>query len=84
MSGKAISLACEEYVYSLEAIEEYIGEKIPVIWPDEDWLLPDKAGRFRAPDRRKMGHKRKGSPPRRKRSAPRSRRGPRKKKKPRA
>ena len=64
MSGKAISLACEEYVYSLEAIEEYIGEKIPVVWPDEDWLLPDKSGRFRPADKRKMGQKRKGSPPR--------------------
>ncbi len=28
-SGKAYSLACEEYVYSLEAIEEYIGHKLP-------------------------------------------------------
>jgi ATP-dependent RNA helicase RhlB len=80
MSGKAISLACEEYVYSLEAIEEYIGEKIPVVWPDDDWLVPDKSGRFRPADRRKMGQKRRKSPPRQKRSAPRSRRGPRKKK----
>jgi len=68
MSGKAISLACEEYVYSLEAIEEYIGEKIPVVWPEEDWLLPDKSGRFRGANQRKMGQKRKGSPPRKKRS----------------
>jgi ATP-dependent RNA helicase RhlB len=80
MSGKAISLACEKYVYSLEAIEEYIGEKIPVVWPDDDWLVPDKSGRFRPADRRKMGQKRRKSPPRQKRSAPRSRRGPRKKK----
>lgn len=28
-SGNAISLACEEYVYSLDEIEEFIGEKIP-------------------------------------------------------
>jgi ATP-dependent RNA helicase RhlB len=27
-SGNAISLACEEYVYSLDEIEEFIGEKI--------------------------------------------------------
>jgi ATP-dependent RNA helicase RhlB len=72
MSGKAISLACEEYVYSLEAIEEYIGEKIPVVWPDENWLLPDKSGRFRPADRRKMGQKRKGSPPRNRRPGQRS------------
>ena len=34
-SGRAISFASEEYVYSLEAIEEYIHMKIPVCWPDE-------------------------------------------------
>src|SRR5690606_41811873 len=28
-SGDAISFACEEYVYSLPDIEEYIGSKIP-------------------------------------------------------
>ena len=35
-SGKAISLADEEYVYSLEAIEQYIGQKIAVEWADEN------------------------------------------------
>ncbi len=34
-TGKAISLADEEYVYSLEAIEKYIGQKIPVEWADD-------------------------------------------------
>ncbi|MDF1552209.1 MAG: DEAD/DEAH box helicase [Deferrisomatales bacterium] len=28
-SGKAITLACEDYVYSLEEVEAYIGNKIP-------------------------------------------------------
>jgi ATP-dependent RNA helicase RhlB len=28
-SGNAISLACDEFVYSLDEIEEFIGEKIP-------------------------------------------------------
>ncbi len=37
-SGKAITLACEQFVYSLEAIEEYIQMKIPVIWPEEGFL----------------------------------------------
>lgn len=41
--GRAISLACENYVYSLEAIEEYLGKKIPVVWPDPEWFLPDRA-----------------------------------------
>jgi ATP-dependent RNA helicase RhlB len=34
-TGKALSLACEEYVFSLESIEHYIGQKIPVEWADE-------------------------------------------------
>jgi ATP-dependent RNA helicase RhlB len=34
-TGKAISLADEEYVYSLEDIEKYIGQKIPVAWAEE-------------------------------------------------
>ena len=33
--GKAISLACEEYVYSLDAIEQYVGQKVPVDWAEE-------------------------------------------------
>ena len=33
--GRAISLASEEYIYSLEAIENYIQMKIPVCWSDE-------------------------------------------------
>ncbi len=34
-AGRAISLADEEYVYSLEDIEQYIGQKIPVAWADD-------------------------------------------------
>jgi ATP-dependent RNA helicase RhlB len=34
-SGRAVSLADEEYVYSLEEIEKYIGQKIPVDWADD-------------------------------------------------
>ena len=84
MPGKAISLACEEYVYSLEAIEEYIGEKIPVVWPEEDWLLPDKSGRFHAAARPKMRHQRKNAPPRKGRPGKRSTGGTRQEKKHRA
>ncbi len=38
-AGKAISLADEEYVYSLEDIEKYIGQKIPVKWADESMYV---------------------------------------------
>ena len=34
-SGKAMTLADEEFVYGLEAIEKYIKMKIPVIWPKD-------------------------------------------------
>jgi ATP-dependent RNA helicase RhlB len=38
-TGKAISLADEEYVYSLEEIEKYIGQKIPVAWAEESMYV---------------------------------------------
>jgi ATP-dependent RNA helicase RhlB len=37
-SGKAISLACEEYVDGLEAIETFIGFKLPYAFADEKLL----------------------------------------------
>jgi len=37
--GDAISLACEEYVTNLEGIEEYIGHKVPVEWPDDSMFI---------------------------------------------
>jgi ATP-dependent RNA helicase RhlB len=42
-SGKAISLADEAYVLSLEAIEDLIGHKIPVEWPDESLFVSPEA-----------------------------------------
>ncbi len=38
-TGRAISLADEEYVYSLEEIEKYIGQKIPVAWADDSMYI---------------------------------------------
>jgi ATP-dependent RNA helicase RhlB len=38
-SGRAVSLADEEYVYSLDEIEKYISQKIPVAWADESMYL---------------------------------------------
>jgi ATP-dependent RNA helicase RhlB len=40
--GDAVSFACEEFVYSLPEIEEYIGHKIPVEAVSEDYLQPLK------------------------------------------
>ncbi len=59
-SGHAISLACEDYVEGLEAIEGYIGFKLPHEMPEEDMLAelkhpprqhrehPDRRGRERS------------------------------------
>ena len=53
-SGKAITLACEEYIYGLEPIENYIQMKIPVIWPDEAGLesVEDKSAGYHYRSRR--------------------------------
>jgi len=50
-SGKAISFACENYVYNLPAVEEYISHEIPVSHYEPDHLLTDLV-------RPKMHHKR--------------------------
>jgi ATP-dependent RNA helicase RhlB len=42
-TGKAISLACERYVFHLEQVEQMLDYKIPVIWPEEDWYVEDKS-----------------------------------------
>ncbi len=39
--GKAISFACEEYVYALEDIEKYIKEKIPVVQVEDHLVVKD-------------------------------------------
>ncbi len=38
-SGKAFTLACEEYVMGLEPIEELIGFKIPMVHVDDEMLV---------------------------------------------
>lgn len=42
--GRALTLACERYVYHLEPLEEMLGYKLPVVWPEEDWFVKDRAG----------------------------------------
>ena len=38
-SGDAVSLVCEEYVYSLHEIEEYIGHRIPMETIDNELMI---------------------------------------------
>ena len=42
-TGRALSLACERYVFHLEPLEEWLGHKIPVIWPEDDWFVEDQS-----------------------------------------
>ena len=38
-SGKAVTLACEDYVFTLPEIEDYIGHPIPTEKPPEDYIV---------------------------------------------
>ncbi len=42
--GKAVSLACETYVFHLEPLEKLLGYQIPVAWPEDDWFIEDRSG----------------------------------------
>jgi ATP-dependent RNA helicase RhlB len=42
-TGRALSLACEKYVFHLEPLEEMLGYKIPVVWPEDDWFVVDQS-----------------------------------------
>jgi ATP-dependent RNA helicase RhlB len=53
--GKAYAFADEEYVFSLEPIQEYIKMKIPVCWPDEDMFAKEKR---RTPEERRAAEER--------------------------
>ena len=58
-SGKAISFACENYVYNLPAVEEYISHEIPVSHYEPKHLLDDiKKPRFHR--KRRTGNAGKG------------------------
>ncbi|WP_028973755.1 DEAD/DEAH box helicase [Spirochaeta cellobiosiphila] len=60
-SGKAISLACEKYVYSLEGIEKYIGMKIPVSWATDELYIEDKSKGVKIELDRRSGNQRTNS-----------------------
>jgi ATP-dependent RNA helicase RhlB len=68
MEGTAVSFACEDYVFSLDAIEKRVGRKIPAEWPTENLLRSGpvasapQAPRFRRPPPRREPA-RKAAPP---------------------
>jgi ATP-dependent RNA helicase RhlB len=45
--GRAISLACEEYIHSLSDIEDFIKQKIPVMPLTDEMIVSDYRRRFR-------------------------------------
>lgn len=45
--GRAVALACEKYVYNLEAIEKYIGRQIPVASYGDELLAEDMSANVR-------------------------------------
>lgn len=55
-TGRALSLACDNYVFHLEPLEELLDYKIPVVWPEDDWYAEDKAGPVKT-DRRRRDRK---------------------------
>ena len=60
-AGDAVSLCCETWVYSLPAIEAYIGSRLPVQALDESWLPQDFVRPPRPPRRPGSGPRRGGS-----------------------
>ncbi len=54
-TGKAITLACEKFVYGLPAIEKYIEQKIPVMPVSEELMLEDKSATVRFGHARERG-----------------------------
>jgi ATP-dependent RNA helicase RhlB len=55
-SGHAVSLACEDYVQGLEAIEGYIGFKLPHDFPDDAMLAEHVVHPPRRPREDRGGH----------------------------
>lgn len=60
--GKAISFACEEYVYALEDIEKYIKEKIPVVPVEDRLIMKDYKQPAASPHRKKSFSPSSGKP----------------------
>jgi ATP-dependent RNA helicase RhlB len=65
--GTAVSFACDDYVFSLDAIEKRIGRKIPVEWPSEELF---RSGRVAQAPRAHAGFRSRPEPRREKAPAP--------------
>jgi len=47
--GKAFTLACEDYIYSLDAIQKFVGYDLPVVFADDDLYLDPRPRRSQTP-----------------------------------
>ena len=68
-SGDAISLVCEEYVYSLPDIEEFIEQKIPAETVEKELLVEVKPRRRQERTRRDSGRRQGSRRPARRRTS---------------
>jgi ATP-dependent RNA helicase RhlB len=68
-SGKAISLACEDFVHSLPDIEEYIRQSIPVMPITEEMIVTDYRRKRVYPRKKSTGPQKKSSKAQKSRSA---------------
>ena len=78
-SGRALSLACERYVFHLKPLEELLEYQIPVVWPEDGWFEEDVAGPVPADRRAKRSPRSPGAKRARgrsRKSAPRRRHEP--------
>src|SRR5881409_1079391 len=73
--GKAVSLVDEATALMLEPIEKFLGQKIPVDWPDDDLFLPEI--KPSADERRRYAEEKRARMQARHRQAGRGDRGPR-------
>ena len=69
-SGKAVSLACEEYVYALEGIENFIQVKIPTVSVVENMLVEDLSAKLRIGHYSDNKHRKTSSENKRRRKEP--------------
>lgn len=42
--GTAITLCCEDFAQHLERVEEFLRDKVPVVWPEEELFIKGKEG----------------------------------------
>jgi ATP-dependent RNA helicase RhlB len=81
-TGRSIAFACETYVYYLEAVEKFLGEKIEVKWAGDDWYEEDRARPLRPRRKRAASRRpRRATPPKSRKKTAKARRPPQKKSK---